>query len=473
MNNIFADIHCHPSMQPYSNAFPKKQELKTKMDLIQPDDANNNTSPWYYNPPTIEDRLLKETVGITHYSQSDFTTLKKGNVRLIFSSLYPIEKGFFKNKLGTSELSNQIKEFFCGISENKIDYVINNTDYFSDLCMEYDFLKHKSGVDITIDGTAGNYVLVKNANEIDKSVNDKNKFSIAVINTIEGMHSFGSGLNYNIPFSQNEYVDNIIKVKNWENHPLFITFAHHFYNQLCGHCESLQKIKLVVDQTLGMGNDYDLTLFGSDVIDVLLNKTNGKRILIDIKHMSRRTRYTFYKILDEKYKNENIPIVASHAAVTGDGNSNFYNADINFSGDELIKIKKSNGLFGIMLEKERLASKGALPKGVEDVIAGKKIWSKIIWEQIKYIALYLDKNGFDGAWDIQCIGSDYDGIINPINHYITHEDTHELSEQLIRHAKKFMNNEGKDMRQANRLSDNEIIDKVMFRNAYYFAINNY
>ena len=139
-------------------------------------------------------------------------------------------------------MSNEIKEFFSGINENLIEYVINHTDYFSDLCMEYDFLKQKSSVDINIDGELSNYILVKNAQEIVNALNDKSKYSIAIVNTIEGMHSFGSGLHYDLPISPNEYLSNVITAKKWENHPLFVSYAHHFYNQLCGHCESLQKI---------------------------------------------------------------------------------------------------------------------------------------------------------------------------------------------------------------------------------------
>ena len=259
--------------------------------------------------------------------------------------------------------------------------------------------------------------------------------------------------------------------KKWDQPPLFATFTHHFYNQFCGHCQSLQKISLFVDQSYGMGSDF--TPFGLDVIDAMLNKADGKRILVDIKHMSKIARKKYYEILETNYKSENIPIIASHAAVAGNGDTRFCNEEINFDDDEIIQIKESYGIFGIMLEKNRIASQSKLQTITDDLFGGKKLWSELIWNQIQYMAKLLDRNGFDGAWDIQCIGSDYDGIINPISHFLTAEDMPDLSEQLIGHAENFMENDGKNMRSANKLTPNDIIDKVMFRNAYYFAMNNY
>lgn len=471
MNNQFADIHCHSTMQAYSNAFPTKEQLQTKMNLIQSGVITDKSSLWYYNPPTLEERLLRDVLGITRYSQSDYTTLTKGCVRLIFSSLYTIEKGFFIDKLGTGELSNEMKEFFCGINENRIEYVINFTDYFSDLCAEYDFLKQKSGMAVNVNNTNCNYILARNAQEINAAINDTQKYSIAIVNTIEGMHSFGSGLNPTAPFSTTNYLNNLTVAKQWDSPPLFATFTHHFYNQLCGHCESLQKISLFVDQSYGMSSDF--TPFGFDVIDAMLSKSNGKRILVDIKHMSKIARHRFYNLLATNYNSESIPIIAIHAAVSGNGNPLFCNEEINFDDDEIMQIKRSCGLFGIMFEKNRIASPEALPSATGNIFEGKKLWSKLIWNQIQYIAQLIDNNGFDGAWDIQCLGSDYDGIINPINHFITDEDMPDLSVQLIKHAENFMDSDGKKMRSGNKLVPNDIIDKVMFRNAYNFVMSNY
>jgi hypothetical protein len=123
-----------------------------------------------------------------------------------------------------------MKEFFCGINENRIEYVINFTDYFSDLCAEYDFLKQKSGMAVNVNNTNCNYILARNAQEINAAINDTQKYSIAIVNTIEGMHSFGSGLNPTAPFSTTNYLNNLTVAKQWDSPPLFATFTHYFYN---------------------------------------------------------------------------------------------------------------------------------------------------------------------------------------------------------------------------------------------------
>jgi hypothetical protein len=44
--------------------------------------------------------------------------------------------------------------------------------------------------------------------------------------------------------------------------------------------------------------------------------------------------------------------------------------------------------------------------------------SKLIWNQIQHIAEVLNIND-QYAWGIQCIGSDYDGMINSLNGFWT------------------------------------------------------
>ena len=69
------------------------------------------------------------------------------------------------------------------------------------------------------------------------------------------------------------------------NAPWFVTFSHHFYNELCGHARSLRKIiGKLTNQEEGINTSF--TPLGLEVLDILLDKNNGRRILIDVKHMS-------------------------------------------------------------------------------------------------------------------------------------------------------------------------------------------
>ena len=85
-------------------------------------------------------------------------------------------------------------------------------------------------------------------------------------------------------------------MKQWEFVPFYISLNHHFWNGLAGHAKSLMKlIGTIVSQEEGINEG--LKGMGEEVIKLLLKKTNGPRILIDIKHMSPKCRKDFYAFI--------------------------------------------------------------------------------------------------------------------------------------------------------------------------------
>src|SRR6185436_2394259 len=105
-------------------------------------------------------------------------------------------------------------------------------------------------------------------------------------------------------------------IKAWPFTPFFVTFSHHFYNQLCGHAKSLTGIVGgATDQSQGLSTGF--TPLGKKVLKELLNNQNGRRIYIDIKHMSALGRKEYFQILDSDYQGQDIPIVVSHGAANG------------------------------------------------------------------------------------------------------------------------------------------------------------
>lgn len=100
-----------------------------------------------------------------------------------------------------------------------------------------------------------------------------------------------------------------------DNAPWFFTYSHHFYNDLCGHARSLRSIiGKLTDQETGVNSDF--TPLGLEVLDILLDKSNGRRILIDIKHMSPLGRKRFLDLRKSKYNSE-FPIIISHGVCNG------------------------------------------------------------------------------------------------------------------------------------------------------------
>ena len=536
--NIITDLHCHPSLNPF----------------------NSSGDIWKYDPPRERQRdNLINTLITSNFSQTDFTSQAKGDVRLVLLSLYPIEHGFltnllsnplFKNKATAARFADTVmrglimdvlSRFGLGSAEHFLSKAIFNMkgkrfkemtapdrDYFNDLMGEYEFLISKLPETKVINGKTyqikivRNYADLKDTLKIDDNYNvqvgDTNYLCIVL--TIEGAHAFGCGIpKVNIDNDINKLNNlsdpdtkkllakletNIKKVKNLENGaycPFFVTLSHHFWNQLCGHSMSLAGIMhSVFNQKDGMSTG--LTAVGEKVVEMLLSKKNGKRILIDIKHMSVEGRQQYYQILD--LLNEDIPIIASHMGVnahsTMDQSRNmldhfvmdesynetgwYNNWDINLSDEEILRIHKSNGLIGLNMDQRILSGKkmidtlnrisGGIKEKTRSVIY-RSIWAEPILANLLYIVRTIARanpDEKDAVWQYVGIGSDFDGMINALDAYCHFEDLKVLKgilcEKLKLRAQHDMLLKGKTVKDLE-----EIIDGFMYKNALIFLERNF
>jgi hypothetical protein len=94
-----------------------------------------------------------------------------------------------------------------------------------------------------------------------------------------------------------------------------------------------------------------------------------------------------------------------------------------------------------------------------------------VWNQVRQIAEVLDmKDRF--AWGIQSLGTDFDGIIDPINGYWTAKELDDLDDYLLKHAFNYLKGEKVPcplLQQRNKsISPEEVIDRVMTSNALNF-----
>jgi len=473
MKKFIVDIHCHTSMKPYGNSFDSS--LQPGPNSINPKEKN---SIWWQRPIT-EKRIKKhqnDLLGIAPFTQSDLPSCLEGNVQVIFNSLYPIERPFVKPWIKVDALIRKISM----LSKNRIDAVKESKDYFKDLLAEYKYTISLSGKTITIGGKKSRYQLVSNYSELNNILNKADDIqNIALINTIEGGHSLGTGLG-NIKADDNipELLSRIKKIKSWKHPPFFITLAHHFYNELCGHTPSLGAAKLLVSQKEGLRTGF--TKAGMAVLAGLLSTKNGRRILVDVKHMSLESRKFYY----QRAGYDNIPIIVSHGCVTGrsekkkkhsiPGANKFTCKPINFYDNELVTIAKSNGIFGIQMDERRIAKKHLrqaymVGTGEEQT----KRSTKLIWWQIQHIAEVLNANKLN-AWDVQSIGSDFDGIIDPINGVFTSAYFKNIEQYLFNHCQQFMNTgRGRKFMDKNKLEPKVIVSKFLRDNAIRFLEKNF
>ncbi len=470
--NEYVDFHCHPAMKPFGKSFKRRNIGKN-----HPRKRRRN-SIWHYNPPSLLDKLINMVTGLTKFSQSNFTSMAKGDISVACASLYPIEKGFFENKIGNEFLKDVIANFATGVGKRRVDAVQGMKNYFKDLEMEYDFYRQLDNRVIRISEGKCRYKLVKNYAELEAIKANKSKLTtIGVVLTIEGMHVLNSDLK-NAPV-ESDYIRNIQKIKAWECPPFFVSIAHHFWNHLCGHAESFNKtIKRFIDQSEMM--DTGFTSLGKAVLHELLDDTRGKRILIDIKHMSVASRKEFYAILDSRPEYQNVPILVSHGAANGlksfnervvEGSNKadkLKRADINFFNNEIIRLAKSKGILGLQLDERRIANKRTL-KDTKHAISRSKIMhyrSELLWNQVQHILEVLDNEGLF-AWDCLALGTDFDGIIDPLNGFWTAEELPYLADFLERHAFNYMENANLKLA-ANKIKANEIVHRLMTSNGMNF-----
>jgi microsomal dipeptidase-like Zn-dependent dipeptidase len=479
MENNFIDLHCHPAMKPFGKSFKSnKGENNTN--------RRSKSSIWYYDPPTFFDRALNMIVSLTKFTQADFSTLAYGGTHVVIVSLYPPEKGWVIDRLGTGHLADSLKNLVMGVGQERIDYLQQMPDYFTDLEMEYKFYLQLDGKEMNIEGEKCRYRIISGFDEIVPD-NDQGVKTIYVVLTIEGANVFNTGLKImGRTTKEAEVLGNIDKVKKWEKRLFFMGLTHHFYNEICGHAKSLTSLsKISADQSEGI--DSGFTELGKKVLRKLLDKSTGRRILIDVKHMSIKARNEYYTILKDEYAGEFIPLIVSHGAVNGWRSANekvidnqntygrFQEEDINFFDDELVRVAASGGIFGIQLDERRVGSKAEIKKTKGNMNRRDLLYYKarLIWNQIQHIGEILDKAGLY-AWGIQSIGSDFDGMINPVDGYWTAEQMYLLESNLEKHAFNYLNSPlSGNLKPFNRIKPGEIVDRFMHDNAYMFLQRNF
>ncbi len=464
----FADLHCHPNLKTFGHSFSRQREkTPIKSDL------------WYANPPTWISKAFNALTGMTKFSQADFATMSKAKIRVAFVSLYPFEKGFFINGFLNGPVSARFANMITSVGYKRIRYLQQHCNYFQDLENEYTFLLN-SRKEQEIDGRVQKWDFAATWLETERILASEN--TIAVISTIEGAHVFNAGLKpYGHVTDDDEVLNNIKRIKKWEYPPLFITLAHNFNNDLCGHARSLDRLGPLVNQFENLNSGF--SELGYKVVRALLNK-DDKAIFIDIKHMSLTSRLAYFSLVEKEYDNK-IPIIVSHGAVTGtslSGEQNgtldsslFSGDDINFFDEEIVGITRTEGLFALQMDANRLANRSIIKKSIFDLDSREALSHSalIIWRQIQHIAEVLDKEKLY-AWNTVCIGSDFDGTINPLNGVWTAEYLPLLAQALLSEAQLFCGkNNSLKLEQNKRIKPEEIVEKFIYGNTIDFLKKYY
>ncbi len=370
MEPKYADIHCHPHSRIFHWLRDTKYEKKAK--------HFKRFHPWTVVLSNFKNQ--KKGKRAFTYSQCDPVKLWNGKVQLVFASMYPMEKGFFKGKDadgqnlinrallnvananpgdlvngefgsvfggltvegGETTLKDFFQSFLMKMPLRRVNYIQSSEyDYYDELQREYKFLisrdgeKEKSRIFIPFLKrifvnkkrkkrkhplslvATGTYVVAKNKKDIESAI-ESEKLSFVI--TIEGMLSLGTDTH------PEEVLNRIDEIKKWDHPIFFITFSHHFDNKLCGHAHSIIKsATLLIDQSEAMNSAFNN--LGRQAARRLLsldddntrNESLGYRILLDLKHMSATSRKEYYNEIVKPCmeKGDFIPVIASHVAYSG------------------------------------------------------------------------------------------------------------------------------------------------------------
>ena len=106
----FADFHIHPNLKSFNSGNPKpKLNMWEHFEHVEPTTAAGKFA-------------VNNSKGVAKFSQTNFYNLIEGNVRVVFISLYPMERGFFDirgvpkaltSKKGLDDLTSKIGRASC------------------------------------------------------------------------------------------------------------------------------------------------------------------------------------------------------------------------------------------------------------------------------------------------------------------------------------------------------------------------
>lgn len=424
--NFFVDFHCHPTLRAMNSA---------------PIGNDRNIWDTTFNP-RINSRVGRwasiQTREIAKESQSNFYNHVQGGTRVIFDSLYPVEKGWYRfRRLPTFLVGEKAKEELLmvafGIETDRLDQLKRCDGYFEELLENYDFIT--SGQGVSPNGR-NRYRVVKNYAQLQHILKNEPD-TLAVVLTIEGAHALETGAPCTESIPPEEHRElintNISILKEWEYPVFYLNLAHHFYNQLCGHARSMKSpISLMYNQQEGLNlGIHDL---GWYTVERLLDK-KPRRILIDTKHMSLQSRREYFNYIEDhnrKYPDDHIPIISSHGGISGFSTmeeagktpdmmkklrgSYHNNWSINLSEEEINRIHNSGGIMGLMMDKGLLASPETLRyiRKIQDRNQQKEAFIKLFLDNMFGIVKAIGKKA---GWNSIAIGTDYDGIITHIDFY--------------------------------------------------------
>ena len=362
------DIHCHPSIK--VKLFDYKIYERVHKLLLFP----VNLSP--------DDEIFQ--------MQYDLHQMYSAGIDAVWSSIYVVEHGLID--YSTLKYGGWIAHF---LKINELDSAIERLNDSSAFVQALD-LMHRFELQVQV---AQNRLFktsfVKNFTEL-KAALDNNE--ICFIHSLEGAHMLGRNYPDTNTFLERlqVYIDSGV---------CSMTLGHFMPNNICTPVNGISpktkdKLNFTYDYT---GNEnVGLSDTGKNVVDLMLDKG----MIVDLNHVSPRGRKDVFEI-NSKWKR---PLVFSHNGVR-----NMCNELICPDDEEIIKIKESGGVIGIIFMNYWLNGSEAEPDyGIDNII-----------NTIKYIS------NLCGSFENIAIGSDMDGFTQPVDDLYSSSQMIRLTQAML------------------------------------------
>lgn len=276
----YVDLHVHVSLKSMlGKDSVKKSDCWTELNVSDP-----------------IDKLSKGTFD----SQSSLSQLARGKCSLAVLALYPLE-----TKLADADILQVLARLIDDkFSNNRLRDL--KTGKWTSFDYANDELKHiLSTKSHLVDGIVRNLKVLEQWS--DYKPEDVN--SIHAIFTLEGGHSITYGKN-----EKDDLPKMLANLKHFRSAcPLFyFTMAHMQQMVFANHAYGIKGAGKFYFVPRGSG----LSDFGKKLIDECYTDFNSRKVLIDVKHLSLRSRLDLYEYRALKGYN-GIPVIASHAGVAG------------------------------------------------------------------------------------------------------------------------------------------------------------
>lgn len=480
---IFADLHCHSLLKPYYSGWGEAWGFH----------EHDCPLPGY-------SVVLEKAADVPKFTQSNFESLVYGGVRVAFVSITPLEIEMRHPKI-FRDLERLHHTYACmvGMQPDWDFFLDKRVNYFEELCGSFRLLESGDGQLQEIGTDTLSYEVIRDAQHFRTTLADPQK--LAVLVTIEGAHSLGEGPvtpeMVISPWYAEQVLENVDYLKGirplagtnqYLDYPVSIMTLNHFmWNGMSGHAKTFGTVQgYFLDQSEGLNGG--VTHLGEQVIARLLDRTKGRRILVDVKHMSLESRKWYYQYVQQlRAQGDTVPIVATHVGIAGrsweginpdkekqDKDAWLNQASISLFEEDIRQIHLSGGVLGLMLDKYRCGG----PKGNEWVDATREGSQQrreaYIHLLVANMLSVVDVIKAPTAWDIISIGSDFDGMINAMEPYDQGIKLPSLRDDLVA----FFSDpqdifdlfpKRKIQRYMFHLSPEELVDKVMGGNLVAFA----